>query len=173
MEGFITILYGLKKHSGLVVLLERQKFVPRKFVCLIRERDENLKWFKNIKIKILIWHMVGEIVLKWGRSRFYQGFIPAHYTSLVKIKILHTSAGLNLNYDKNGEGTKTVVLIKTCDQCPLKFNFKHFFSSLIVSPFSARGKKIFKKRCLGEMSNFLLPAGDDKNLAGGFSWRHE
>ena len=35
-----------EKHSGLVALFERPLFIREKFVSLLRERDENLKWEK-------------------------------------------------------------------------------------------------------------------------------
>ena len=36
---------------------------------------------------------------------------------------------------KNVKVAKMVEFIKTCDQHPHKFNFGHFFSSLILPPF--------------------------------------
>ena len=46
-------------------------------------------------------------------------------------------------------------IYQTCDQCPSKFNFGHFFSSIIL-PRSAKEKQIFKNCCSGKMGNFLL-----------------
>ena len=45
-------------------MLERPYFVPEKFICLVRERDETLYNRKKCKDKDLIWHIVGEIVKK-------------------------------------------------------------------------------------------------------------
>ena len=64
---------------------------------------------------------------------------------LVKLKILHTLAYVNVNYGTKKTETKTVKFgrmvqfIETYDQCPRKFNFSHFFSSIILC-LSARGK---------------------------------
>ena len=59
---------------------------------------------------------------------------------LVMLKNLNTLACLNLSYgtsrqiEKNDvKGTKMVGFTKTWDQHPYKFNFGHFFSSIIVS----------------------------------------
>ena len=60
----------------------------------------------------------------------------------------------NKTETKNAKVAKMVEFIKTCDQYRRKFNFHHFFSS-IISPVSARGK--YKKHCSGKMSNFLDP----------------
>ena len=75
---------------------------------------------KNVRIKILIWHMVGEMVKKWGRFYFHV-FIPAfytvhitlhitHYTLVkikeVKLKNLHTLTCLNLSYGTTKQKTK-------------------------------------------------------------------
>ena len=40
----ITIVYPFGKHNGLVALVERPLFVPKKFVCLLKER---VKAFNN------------------------------------------------------------------------------------------------------------------------------
>ena len=59
---------------------------------------------KKCKDKELIWHMMGELVKKQGRARFY---ISCNYSCtlqflvkilLGKLKNLHTSGCLNLNY---------------------------------------------------------------------------
>lgn len=58
---------------------------------------------ENVKIMISIWHMLGEIVQRWGRTRFY---LPYNYfcklvfseNLLVKLKNIYSSASLNLNY---------------------------------------------------------------------------
>ena len=55
-ESFITILYDFEKHSGQEALLERPQFVPQKFICLVRERDETFKNGEKCKDKDLNWH---------------------------------------------------------------------------------------------------------------------
>ena len=56
---------------------------------------------------------------------------------------------------KNAKVSKWWNLSKH-DQCPRKFNFGHFFSSMVLL-LSAEEKYIFKKYFSGEMNNFLLP----------------
>ena len=51
-----------------------------------------------------------------------------------------------------------VEFVKTCDQYPRKFKFGHIFSGITL-PLLLYEKMIFRKRCLGEMSNFLPPRG--------------
>ena len=79
-----------------------------------------LKWGKNIKIKILIWHMLGEMVKKWDRARYY---LFCNYSCtlhfLVKISLdnlmkLPTSACLNLKYGTSKQKLKmfkTLILV--------------------------------------------------------------
>ena len=76
--------------------------------------------------------MVGEMVKKQGRARLY---ISCNYSCtsyflvkilLVKLKNLHTSACLKLNYcttkqTKNLKVAKMVEFIKTCDKYPCQF----------------------------------------------------
>ena len=70
------------------------------------------KMGKNVRIGILIWHMVDEMVKKQGRARFYLScnyFCTLYFLvkmSLVKLKNLHTSACLNLNYGKTKQKSK-------------------------------------------------------------------
>ena len=94
---------------------------------------------KNVQLKILIWHMVGEKWLKVGQGK-------------VESKLCQ-------NKKKNVKRAEMVGFIKTCDQYPHKFNFGHFFRSLVVFPFFAGGKQSFKKQCLGEMGDSLLFRG--------------
>ena len=55
---------------------------------------------KNIKIKVLIWHIVVEMVKKWGKARFYLSYnysYTLHFLVkilLVKLKNLHHSASI-------------------------------------------------------------------------------
>ena len=46
-------------------MLERPYFASEKFVCFPRERNETFSNEKNIRIKILIWFMVSEMVKKY------------------------------------------------------------------------------------------------------------
>lgn len=64
-NSFIIIRYDFQKHNGLGVLLERPKFIPQKFICLM-ERDETFSTEKNVKIKTLIWQL--ENVHVWGNG---------------------------------------------------------------------------------------------------------
>ena len=74
-----------------------------------------LKMGINVKIKILIWHMVGEMVKTWGRAKFY---LSCSYSCtlfflvknlLGKLKNLYTSQ----TKTKNVKGVKMVGFIKT------------------------------------------------------------
>ena len=126
---------------------------------------------KNIKIKIFIRNMVGQMVKKSGRARFYllcNHSCTLHFSGkklLVKSKNFSLLKLWRIKIEtKNKKDAKMVGFIKTCNQYTHKFNLV-IFSALSVSspPFSAGGY-IFKKCCLEEMGNFLLLAGDDKNL---------
>ena len=59
----------------------------------------------------------------------------------------------NKTETKNVKVAKMVEFIKTCNQYPHKFNFCHFFSSIIL-PLSVG------KPWLEEMGNFFLPGGE-------------
>ena len=58
---------------------------------------------ENVKTMISIWQMLGKIVQRWGRTRFY---LPCNHfcklvfseNLLVKLKNIYSSASLNLNY---------------------------------------------------------------------------
>ena len=70
-----------------------------------RERRNFLKWGKNVKIKILIWHVVSEMVEKWDSAKFYLSrSFSCTQCSIVKIllvimlKNLNTYAYLNVFY---------------------------------------------------------------------------
>ena len=89
---------------------------------------------KNVRIKILIWHMAGEMIKKWGR--FY---LSCNYSCslhlLVKIKEvklnnLHTLACLNLRYGTTKHKTK----IKRLQRC---WDSSEPVASLILVIFSA------------------------------------
>ena len=83
-------------------------------------------------------------------------------------------AGLlqNKTETKSVKIAKMVEFIKTCDQCPRRFNFGSFFSSIILLPPFCWEKYIFRKRCSGGMDNFLLPVDNDKNLGKSFAWEN-
>ena len=56
--------------------------VPRKFICLVKERNETFWNEKNCKDKDIIWHMVGELVknsIGQGCCLFHV-IIPTYYT---------------------------------------------------------------------------------------------
>ena len=89
---------------------------------------------------------------------------------LVKLKNLHTSACLNLNYGTAKQKPKMVELIKTRDQYPHKINFGHFFHLFhsFLPPFR-RGKTDFQKFCLGRWVISFCLGGDDKNQRDSFA----
>ena len=76
--------------------------------------------------------MLGKIVEKWGRARFYlsRNYSGSLYSLkkklFFKLKNLHSSACFDLNYDAAKQYPKLVGFIKSCDQYPHKFNFVHF-----------------------------------------------
>ena len=99
--------------------------------------------------------MVGEMVKKQCRARHYIScnysctlyFLVKHL--FVKLKKLHTSACLKLNYcttkqTKNVKVAKMVEFIKTCTSDTF-VNFVNFFNSTILSlPFLLRKKYLQK-----------------------------
>ena len=95
-------------------------------------------------MKILIWHMVGEMVTKQVRVRFYLSCNHSctQYVSvkmsLVKLQNFQTSACLNLNYvtkqTKKVKGAKIVDLIKLVTNTLTSLILViFFFFSFIVS----------------------------------------
>ena len=68
--------------------------------------DETFKMEKNVKIKILIWYMVGGVVKKCvGQGYIFHAIILVHYISICNciskakdVKNPNTLAYLNLNY---------------------------------------------------------------------------
>ena len=124
---------------------------------------------KNIKIRILIWHMVDKMVKKQGRARFslscsyfWHYYIifsenvkePSHF-SMLKSRLWHNKTETK----KCIKVVKMVEFIKTCNQYPHKFNFCRFFSSITLSPlcwvknrFSENPvcRKLVISFCLGE-----------------------
>ena len=95
-----------------------------------KDRHEAFYNEEKCKDKDLIWHMVGEMNKKLGWAKL---FISCSYSYtfyflvkilLVKLKNLHTSACLKLNYctakhkNQNCKGAKMVEFIKTCDKYP-------------------------------------------------------
>ena len=76
---------------------------------------------------------------QWKRTRFYLSWnysCTLYLLAKIKLKNHLTSACLNLNYGtkKNVKVRKMVEFIKTCNHYPRKFNFGHFFSSIIRRP---------------------------------------
>ena len=113
--------------------------------------------------------MVGEMVKKQGRARLY---ISCNYSCtsyflmkilLVKLKNLHTSACLKLNYcttkqTKNVKVAKMVEFIKTCSSDTF-VNFGNFFNSTILSlPFLLR-KKYLQKMLFTRNQRFPSASG--------------
>ena len=113
--------------------------------------------------------MVGEMVKKQGRARLY---ISCNYSCtsyflmkilLVKLKNLHTSACLKLNYcttkqTKNVKVAKMVEFIKTCTSDTF-VNFGNFFNSTILSlPFLLR-KKYLQKMLFTRNQRFPSASG--------------
>ena len=73
MQSFITILYDFEKQwlssfaCKAIVIIP----VPQKFISLVKDRNQILQNEKKCKEKKLIWHMVDEMVKKYGRARLY------------------------------------------------------------------------------------------------------
>ena len=92
-------------------------------------------------MKILIWHMVGEMVTKQVRVRFYLSCNHSctQYVSvkmsLVKLQNFQTSACLNLNYvtkqTKKVKGAKIVDLIKLVTNTLTSLILVFFFSFIV------------------------------------------
>ena len=74
---------------------------------------------KNVRLKILIWHMVSEMVKKWGR--FYLSCNYSRTSHLlvkikeVKLKNPHTLTWLNLSYGTTKPKTKMKKLQRWWD----------------------------------------------------------
>ena len=102
----LCILYNFEK-QWLSTFACKVKFVSpaqQNFICLVEDRHETFYNEKKCNDKDLIWHMLGEMVKKQGWARL---FISCNYSCtfyflvkilLVKLKNLHTSACLKLNY---------------------------------------------------------------------------
>lgn len=108
------------------------------FVCL---SDRGRKFRKKIvKIKILIWHMLGEMLKIWGSARFYLScnFSCQLYISmkilLFKLKVFFSSAHLNLNYATVKVKTK---IWREQIRYPNKFNLPYTLTNLILITVSA------------------------------------
>ena len=83
-------------------------------------------------------------------------------------KLWHNKTG-----PKNVKVAKMVEIIKTCDQYPRKFNFGHFFSYIILPPFSWRKFRFSKNAVWEKRVTFICLEDDDKNLAEIFAWWYE
>ena len=123
-------------------------------------------------MKILMWHILGEIVR--NMARFF--FLPCNYSRTlyvsvknkeVKRKNLPTSASLNMNYGTKKQKPKMQWLKVMVDQYHRRFNNGHFFSSIAVPPFCC-WKIDFQKTLFG--GNGWMGGDDDKNLGESFSW---
>ena len=97
------------------------------------------EWEKSQKdlkdFNLAIGKGLGKMVKKCGRARFYLSWnysCTLYFLAkilLVRLRKLHTSACMNLDYGTAKQYPKMVRFIKTGDQYPHKFNFGHFFSS--------------------------------------------
>ena len=99
--------------------------------------------------------MVGEMIKKQGRASLY---ISCNYSCtinflvkilLVKLKNLHTSACLRLNYGTTKQKPKMQRLQRW-------WNLSKLVTNTLLS---AGEKQIFRKHCTGGMGNFLLFRG--------------
>lgn len=55
LRSSITIVYHFGKHNGLVALVERPLFIPKKFACLLKERVKSFgngekSWYKDYNL---------------------------------------------------------------------------------------------------------------------------
>ena len=99
---------------------------------------------KNIKIKIFIRNMVGQMVKKSGRARFYllcNHSCTLHFSGkklLVKSKNFSLLKLWRIKIEtKNKKDAKMVGFIKTCNQYTHKFNLVIFFQlfQFLLPPF--------------------------------------
>ena len=79
---------------------------------------------------------------------------------------------------KKLKGAKMVGFIKTCEQYSHKFNFGHFFSSIVSSTppppaLSSRGDKFFKNAAWRKLVISFSLWANDKNLGESFACEHE
>ena len=89
---------------------------------------------------------------------------------LVKLKDIHTSACLKLNYGTTKQKPKMVEFIKTCGQYPRRFIFGIFFYSIILSPPFLLGKNRSSVNAVQkEWVNSFCLGGNDKNLRESFA----
>ena len=132
MENLLTILFDFKKHKWLGNFAWKAIVCTRKVCLFTKGKGRNfLKWEKmNIRIKILIWRMVGEMV----KNRVGQDFLSCNYFCMLYffVDMLEFTLWHNKTETKNAKAAKTVEFIKTCDQCSRKINFGHVFTSIIL-----------------------------------------
>ena len=143
---------------------------------------EPFKMRKKCEKKDLIWHMVGEMVKKQGRTRLN---ISCNYSFtsyflvkilLVKLKNLHIPACLKLHYWTAKQRLQRWWNLSKF-MTGTFVNFGIFFTSIILSlpplPHFFSGKKIFKNTVWEEWAIPFCLEDNDKNMRQSFTWWQE
>ena len=127
---------------------------------------------KKCKEKDLIWHMVGEMVKKQGRTRLY---ILCNYSCtpyfLMKVLLVYSSC-LKLNYCTTKQRLQRWWNLSKLVTDTF-VNFGIFFNSIILSPFLLM-KKYLERNTVREERTIPICLEDNyKNLGESFAWGHE
>ena len=139
---------------------------------------EPFKMRKNCKEKDLIWHMVGEMVKKQGKTKLY---ISCNYSCtsyflvkilLVKLKNLPISECLKLNYCIAKQRLQRWWNLPKLVTDTF-VNFGIFFNSIIFSPLSSQEKISSKNTVWEEWAIPCCLEDNDKNLRQTFAWEYE
>ena len=140
-------------------------------VYLFSKKEEwnLLKREKKCEKKKLIWHMVGEVFKRQGRTRLY---ISCNYSCtsyflvkilLVKLKNLHISACLKLNYCTTKQRLQRWWNLSKLVTNTF-VNFGIFFNSIIFSPLSSQEKISSENTVWEEWAIPCCLEDNDKNL---------
>ena len=119
-------------------MLERPLFVPKNFVCLLKERVETFYNEQKVSIKITIWQMVDEMAKQQIRAKFSSISLLLDSTlfgenviSSVKERSHSNMLESKVWCKKREIKNLKVKFTKTCDQYPRKFNVSYFYGSII------------------------------------------
>ena len=133
---------------------------------------EPFKMRKKCEKKDLIWHMVGEMVKKQGRTRLY---ILCNYSCtpyfLMKVLLVYSSC-LKLNYCTTKQRLQrwwnsSKLVTNTF------VNFGIFFNSIFLSPLSSQEKISSKNTVREEWTIRFCLEDNDKILQQSFAWGYE